>query len=303
MSVALAFAALADAAATLPPNVTTGSVAYVTSSSATLNAYVDGHGQLTSCFSQYGLTSAYGAQTLLASAGNGTVATRVTQVLTGLQPGTTYHYRAVAVSPVGTTFGRDRTFTTAKPLTIQITGAPNPVTFGNPFIVEGALSGPGAANHGVVLQARAFPYVAGFRKSGNPQITDSLGRFTFRFPSLFENAEFRVVTAGKPAVTSPAFLERVAVRVTLHVRSTRRRRFVRLYGTVSPAEVGASVGFQLLVSAGSVNRGGTVVRSGTRGVSRFSRVIRIRRAGLYRAFVEINDGAHASSYSRPVLIR
>jgi hypothetical protein len=46
---------------------------------------------------------------------------------------------------------------------------------------------------------------------------------------------------------SPVVLENVAVRVAFHVRRARRRGFVRLYGTVAPAEVGALVGFQLLI--------------------------------------------------------
>jgi hypothetical protein len=54
------------------------------------------------------------------------------------------------------------------------------------------------------------------------------------------------VTVGKPVVSSPVVVENVAVRVSFHVRRARRRGFVRLYGTVAPAEVGALVGFQLL---------------------------------------------------------
>jgi len=79
---------------------------------------------------------------------------------------------------------------------------------------------------------------------------------------------------------------------------------VRLYGTVAPAEVGALVGFQLLVAGHkSVNEGGTVVKAGTPTVSRFSRVVRVRRRGLYRALIDISDGAHVSNYSTPILVR
>jgi hypothetical protein len=99
-------------------------------------------------------------------------------------------------------------------------------------------------------------------------------------------------------------LEGVAVRVSFHVRRAHRRGFVRLYGTVAPAEVGALVGFQRLVPGGrTVNQGGTVVKAGTPTVSQFSRVVRVRRTGLYRALVRISDGAHVSNYSAPVLVR
>ena len=77
---------------------------------------------------------------------------------------------------------------------------------------------------------------------------------------------------------------------------------MRLYGTVAPAEVGALVGFQLLTPGRSTNEGGTVVKAGTPTVSRFSRVVRLRHRGLYRALVKINDGAHVSNYSAPVLV-
>jgi len=98
-------------------------------------------------------------------------------------------------------------------------------------------------------------------------------------------------------------LERVAVRVSFDVRRARRRGYVRLYGTVAPAEVGALVGFQLLTPGKSVNEGGTVVKAGTASVSSFSRIVRLRHRGLYRALVKINDGAHVSNYSTPILVR
>ena len=58
------------------------------------------------------------------------------------------------MSPGGTTKGGDRTFTTPKvPLSLAIAGAPDPVVFGNPFFVEGTLSGTGASTREIVLQA------------------------------------------------------------------------------------------------------------------------------------------------------
>jgi hypothetical protein len=83
---------------------------------------------------------------------------------------------------------------------------------------------------------------------------------------LLENAQLRVVTVGKPQVSSPVALENVAVRVSFHGHSVSRRGFVRLYGTVVPAEVGALVGSQLLRPGHrSVNEGGTVVPSERQG--------------------------------------
>ena len=298
-------AASGQAAAPARPSPYTGGVSNVTYSSAILYGYVNPHGQPTNYVFQYGTTSGYGGQTPLAPAGNGTTSIKVNLAVTGLQPATTYHFRLVAISPAGTTDGKDVTFKTANvPLSVQIVGAPNPVVFGNPFFVEGNLSGTGAANHEVVLQANPFPYLGGFKTVGNPEVANSAGGFSFPFVGLLENTQLRVVTVGKPEVVSPVVLESVAVRVSFHVRRARRRGFVRLYGTVAPAEVGALVGFQLLTPGRSTNEGGTVVKAGTATVSRFSRIIRIRHHGLYRALVKVsNDGAHVSNYSVPILVR
>ena len=262
----------ADAAIPSAPSVSTGGASSVTFSSAILSGSVNAHGQVTNYVFQYGTTSGYGGQTPLSPAGNGIKGIKVSQTVTGLQPATTYHYRIVAVSPVGTTDGKDHIFTTAKvPLSLQIAGAPDPVVFGNPFFVEGNLSGTGGANHEVVLQANPFPYTAGFMNVGNPEVTNAAGGFSFTFVGLLQNAQLRVVTVGKPLVASPVVVENVAVRVSFHVRRTRRRGYVRLYGAVAPAEVGALVGFQLLAPGRSINEGGTVLKAGTASVSRFSR--------------------------------
>ena len=112
-----------------------------------------------------------------------------------------------------------------------------------------------------------------------------------------------MVTVGKPEVSSPVVVEGVAVRVSFHARASKRRGYARLYGTVAPAEVGALVGFQLLRPGKSVNEGGTVVKAGTATVSSFSRVVRLRHPGVYRALVKVSEGAHVSNYSAPILIR
>ncbi len=294
----------AEAAATPLPIVSTGKASSVTYSSVILYGHVDPRGLATNYVFQYGTTSGYGSQTPLAPAGNGTIGIKVSQAVTGLQPATKYHYRIVALSPAGTTDGIDQTFTTEKvPLSVQIVATPNPVAFGNPFFVEGTLSGTGAGTHEIVLQANPFPYLGGFKNTGNPEVTNSVGGFSFPVVGLLENAQLRVITVGKPLVYSPVVTENVAVRVSFHVRRAHRRGYVRLYGTVAPAEAGAQVGFQLLQPGKSVNEGGTAVKAGTATVSSFDRTVRIRHRGLYRALVKVNDGAHVSAYSEPILIR
>ena len=305
VSAAALLASSGQAAAPPLPSVYTGGASNITFSSAIVSGGVNAKGQATNYVFQYGTTSGYSAQTPLAPAGNGTISIKVSQGIAGLQPATVYHYRVVAISPAGTTDGTDHTFMTKDiPLSVQIVGSPNPVVFGDPFFVEGTLSGTGAASHEIVLQAKPFPYLGGFKTVGNPEVTNSAGGFSFPLLSLLENAQLRVMTVGKPVVVSPVVVESVAVRVSFHVRRARRRGFVRLFGTVAPAEVGALVGFQLLRPGKSVNEGGTSVTAGSSTVSRFSAVVRLPHRGLYRALIKVsNDGGHVSNYSEPVLIR
>ena len=293
----------AAAGAAGAPGASTGHSASVTYSSAIVFGSVNPSSQPTTYVFQYGTTHSYGSQTPLAPAGSGASSITVSQTLTGLKPLTTYHYRILATSPAGATAGNDRTFATGPvPLSLAIAGVPNPVVFGSPFLVEGTLSGTGAADHAVELQANLFPYLGGFQVVGNPELTNASGGFSFPYLGLLENAQLRVVTVGKPEVSSTVLPEGVAVHVVLHARATHRRGFARLYGTVAPAEVGALVGFQLLTPGRSINTGGTIVKAATATVSSFSRVVRVHR-GLYQALVKISDGAHVSAYSDPVLIR
>ncbi len=287
-------------AAVATPAASTDSASGVSYSTATLNGTVNAKGEPTNYFFEIGTTRKYGTLTPLAPAGSRTVAVKVSQALSGLRAVTTYHYRIVAVGPGGSNVGADRTFTTPKiPLSLAIVGVPNPVLYGSPFTVEGTLSGTDGPNHLVQLQANQFPYLGGFQNVGNAVLTSATGTFLLPVVGLLENAQLRVATVGSPTVISPVLVEGVAVRVTFHAHSTGRRGFARLFGSVTPAQVGALVGFQLLKPGHrSSNVGGTVVRAG----SRFSRVVHVR-PGLYKALVQVGDGAHVSSYSAPVLIR
>lgn len=176
-------------------------------------------------------------------------------------------------------------FTTAKvPLSFRISGAPNPVVFGGPFSIQGTLSGTGVADRTVALQVDPFPYLGGMVGTGNPEVTTASGSFSFPVIDLLKNARYRVVTVGGAPVSSPVIVEDVAVRATLYARRVHRRahgRYYRLYGTVTPAETGVRIGFQLLRSGSdSTNEGGTLVKT-TGKISRFSTVVPIRHPGLY----------------------
>jgi hypothetical protein len=101
----------------LEPTLQSESVSAVTQSTARLDASISPNDQETTYYFEYGTTTAYG--TVLpapgASIGSGYEDVHVDQGLSGLQPGTTYHYRVIASnpsSPAGGTVGPDQTFTT-----------------------------------------------------------------------------------------------------------------------------------------------------------------------------------------------
>ena len=153
----------------------------------------------------------------------------------------------------------------------------------------------------VVLQADPFPYSAGFRSLGEPGLTDGAGNFSFSLRQLPTSSDLRVILPGTP-VASQAVREGVALRVTLHESLTRRKGYVRLYGSVAPA-VRALIGFQRIEAGGvSVNRGGTSTRTTARGISTFGRTLRLP-PGRYRALAAVPAGAHLSAESPPVLVR
>ena len=303
VSAALALGSHATAApAPKLPSVNTGGSAAVSTSSATLAGTVNPHGAETSYVFQYGTTTGYGAQTAPVSAGNGTTGIKVSQPITGLAPDTMYHYRIVATNATGTADGGDVAFTTKSiPLTFKIDSTPQPNVFGSPFTVSGALSGTSAANRTLALQASPFPYLGAFQDTGNTTVTDATGNFSFRVAGPMLNTRFQVVIVGAPTVKSHTFLERVAVRVSLHVRSTGRPGLVRMYGMVTPGQFNARVGLQLLrPRLTPLTIAGTKVIGAS---SRFSYVLRIRRGGLYRAFVHANSNRLVSGHSRAILIR
>jgi hypothetical protein len=98
--------------ATSAPTVTTAPATSVGNSGATLNGSVNPNGQQTSYAFQWGPTADYGHETTLTSAGSGTGASSVSSTLGSLAPGTTYHFRIIAMSASGTSVGSDQSFTT-----------------------------------------------------------------------------------------------------------------------------------------------------------------------------------------------
>ncbi|HET9198990.1 MAG TPA: fibronectin type III domain-containing protein [Solirubrobacterales bacterium] len=110
----------------VPPDTTTTPATEVGLTSARLNTWINPRGQAAYYYFEYGKTADYGTIMPASpgwSAGSGTSPVEFGQLASGLEPGTTYHYRVRAVGGGGTAFGADQTFTTLGPgLEIQPPG-------------------------------------------------------------------------------------------------------------------------------------------------------------------------------------
>ncbi|HYI97534.1 MAG TPA: LamG-like jellyroll fold domain-containing protein, partial [Bryobacteraceae bacterium] len=86
----------------------------VEANDAILNGTVDANGGETEYLFEYGPTKSYGSVAMGEEIGNDREATKISEAAIDLAPETAYHYRLVANSPVGTTYGKDQALTTAE---------------------------------------------------------------------------------------------------------------------------------------------------------------------------------------------
>jgi streptogramin lyase len=97
----------------LPPVVTTGAAANVTTSSAQLEGTANARGSASAITVQYGTTPALGSTGPAGSEPAGDTSGAVAGTVTGLPAGTVIYNRLVASNAYGTTFGNTLSFTTA----------------------------------------------------------------------------------------------------------------------------------------------------------------------------------------------
>ncbi len=108
-----------------PPIATSEAPEAVTQTTARITGTVDPRGLRTNYEFDLGTGTSYGTR-VFASAGSGSTAEAVALALTGLAPGTTYHYRLIADNEDGIAYGADQTFTTPGYAVMLVT-PPTPV--------------------------------------------------------------------------------------------------------------------------------------------------------------------------------
>jgi hypothetical protein len=91
---------------------------------ATLKVKINPTGQATTYHFEYGTSEAYGSETEEANVGSDSSVHTLERFLTGLEPDTTYHYRAVATNGAAENIGPDQSFTTYATYSVK-TDCPN----------------------------------------------------------------------------------------------------------------------------------------------------------------------------------
>lgn len=161
------------------PLVSTLTASNLTASSGVLAGSVNPNGSATSYWFKYGLTASYGSVTPTNLLASGAGATAVTNLISGLNQGTTYHYQIIASSAAGTVTGADKTFATLKvtPPILAGLGGPGSAVFQLSFTNATGASFSVLATNNLLAPRTNWPVVGHTLEnpigSGNYQYTNT----------------------------------------------------------------------------------------------------------------------------------
>jgi hypothetical protein len=297
---ALVVPAAAPAAA---PSAGTGGAKSVTASSAVLTGTVNPNNEATTYYFEYGATKTYGTQTPVQGPTGAVKAnTAVSATIGGLTAGGTYHYRLVATNASGTKLGRDKSFKT--PAGITFAGSPRTLVFGKAVVLSGQLTAGSPGGVKITLEQDPAPFNVSDFKSVATTTADASGRFSFtQAPAA--NTAYRVSSATNPKATSATVNVGVRTRVTLALSTSHPKRgaLVVFRGAASPAHNGQLVRIQKRVGTGWRTVARTLLSATTDpAVSAFKTRVRVRRNGVYRAYVS-GDASNLAGWSGRRTIR
>ena len=176
-----------------PPTVEGKPASDVGATSATLNGLVAPDGQETTYRFEYGSTTSYGTNVPTPEASSGTNGQAVSQSVSGLSPESVYHYRLVASSAAGTTYGEDVAFTTAAPAVAGVAPSSGAAHGGSTVTITGEnFLGASAVKFGVA-EASSF-------------VVDSETTITAVAPPGTGPVDVTVISGAGSSETSPADL-------------------------------------------------------------------------------------------------
>ncbi len=255
-----AYTASASGTMTIVPAVITGAAKTVTGRTAVLSGTTSSASVVTGAAFEYGIDTTYGTTvTATATTSGATLAEGAT--LSGLAPGTTYHYRLEVTSSVGPSVGGDKTFTTM----------PAPVIDPTP---------------GIYLSATGVEIAQPVNPSG------SAATIVFNYgttSALGESTAAQAIHAGKTDATFFGLFPGLLPNTTYYFQAVT----TSAAGTFSgPVLSFVTPGFDLaLVAASATSLGGiTAAALGDPAVNANEHVAYMANAGTSSAAVVFDDG-------------
>ena len=222
--------------AAIVSTVATGATDDITASSVTFNGTVNANNASTVVTFEYGIDTSYGnSATAAQSPVTGTTATAVSGTITGLIPGTIYHYRVKGVNAAGTTYGDDASFTTPKSAPIVTTDDAGSVT-DNSVTLNGIVNasnesttvtfeyGTDATSYGATVAAAQSPVSGSTDTAVSYSLTGLIPNTTYHYRVVAENGTgttngsdiFFTTTAIVSTVATGATSDNTASSVTLN---------------------------------------------------------------------------------------
>ncbi len=276
------------------PVVLTGTTQGAGTSSGTLTGSVNPLGNSARWYFEYGTTTDYGSKTPAKSAGSGTAATGVSAAIGNLSPLTTYHYRLVATSRAGTTFGSDVTFTTVAAVTLAASTYQS--IFGHYVTFSGTIA---SRQSGIKVTIQAEPLGSTSFSAVGTVLTGASGTWTYQarpriataYQASSPDGTSSAATVGvHPAVslrliTKARFATRVVASKSFAGKQVKLQRQVRLGKWVTVARSRLNAKSSAIFFAKSLPLGKSMIRiamsvnqAGRGFLAGFSRTLQYKRS-------------------------
>ncbi|MCX6874714.1 MAG: cadherin-like beta sandwich domain-containing protein [Verrucomicrobia bacterium] len=222
------------------PVVATGAATSITSADATLNASVNANSNSTAVSFEYGLTTAYGS-TIAATPSSltGEASTAVSASLSGLIPGTTYHYRVNATNAAGSTTGGDMTFATPSTNANLSDLALGIGTLAPAFSSTTSAYTVSVSTYSITIKPTVADVTASVRVNGSVVAS---GTFSSEIPLVVGPNVISTVVTAQDGITTKTY------NITVTRRNADLASLATSAGTLAPAFSSAMIAYTVLVT-------------------------------------------------------